>query len=174
MRSHAYLFAIIALVVFAALGMKARGQSAQQANAADEGRCPVTLPRALPADLQASFGEDAPAGIWNGSLFTGGWPDGTIVFRQGGPGFVLSDGSLSMKFLWLKGTGLRGSLTVEGKRLDASAPPLRTHILTGFEDLSYQPSSLIFPTTGCWQVTAQVAQTKLTFVTRVVEVTGSK
>jgi hypothetical protein len=51
--------------------------------------------------------------------------------------------------------------------MDAEAPPLRAFLqdygLTGF-----QPSALVFPTEGCWQVTGRVAnKTSLTFVTLV-------
>ncbi len=48
-------------------------------------------------------------------------PDGKIVFRPGGPGFVLADGSLSWKFGWARKR--RGLLTIEGRRLDARAAP---------------------------------------------------
>ena len=175
MRSYLYFLAFFALVAFAAFDMKARGQSATQPGAA-AGTCPATLNRALPTDAQSWFGENARIGIWSDRLFTALPADstGAIVFRPGGPGFILPDGSLGMKFLWLKGPGLRGSLAVEGKRLDASAPPLRSNIPSGYEDTDYQPSSLIFSTTGCWDVTAQVVQTKLTFVTRVVRITEGK
>jgi hypothetical protein len=56
--------------------------------------------------------------------------DGTIVFRPGGPGFVLPDGALAMKFPWER--GVRGQLTIKGHRLDGSAPPLRANIRRGY------------------------------------------
>jgi hypothetical protein len=49
--------------------------------------------------------------------------DGKVVFSPGGAGFVGPDGSLSMKFGWCR--KVRGKLTIQGRRLDASAPPLR-------------------------------------------------
>src|SRR5215467_10478674 len=54
---------------------------------------------------------------WHGNDLVGTdlWPDDTVVFRPGGPGFVLKDGSLQMKFLWFKA---RKPLTIIGRRLD--------------------------------------------------------
>jgi hypothetical protein len=101
------------------------------------------------------------------SIVGGLWPDGTVVFHPGGPGFILPDGSLSMKFGWLRGADLRGKLTVHGKRLDASAPPLRADIPKGYGDTGFQASALIFPTEGCWEITGEVGDTRVTFVTRV-------
>ena len=131
--------------------------------------CPVTFPRRAPSAAQGLFG--AGAAHWNGALFVGGlWPDGTIVFQPGGPGFILPDGSLSMKFGWLRGEGLRGKLAIHGKRLDAPAPPLRADIPEGYGDTGFQATGLIFPTEGCWEVTGEVGDTRVTFVTRVVRV----
>ena len=39
------------------------------------------------------------------------WPNGTVIFRPGGPGFMTSDGALGMKFGWTRG--------VEGNRFFA-------------------------------------------------------
>jgi hypothetical protein len=40
--------------------------------------------------------------------------DGTVVFKPGGSGIILPDGSRSMKFGWYRGAGLRGKLTIHG------------------------------------------------------------
>jgi hypothetical protein len=78
-----------------------------------------------------------------------------------------------MKIAWYRGDGLRGKLKIEGKRLDAAAPPLRSQF-TDYGDTGFQPSEVIFPTEGCWQVTGKVADTSVTFVTRVVKLPGLK
>src|SRR6476619_3008334 len=117
--------------MFVALVLAAALQSAPPAQPS----CPVTLPKR----------SDAHA---NEAISTGLWPDGTVVFRKGGPGYVLDDGSLQMKFLWT--LTVAGPLTVTGKRIDASAPPLRSDIPPGFVGQGFQPSYLIFPTQGCW------------------------
>ena len=54
----------------------------------------------------------------NDSVGTNLWPDGAVVFKPGGPGFVLADGALRMKFFWLKAPGAH--LTVSGQRLDGT------------------------------------------------------
>jgi hypothetical protein len=109
----------------------------------------------------------SPYTYGNSDLCTVLWPDGTVVFRPGGPGFVLPDGSLSMKFPWWR--GVRGKLTIQGKRLDAPAPPLRASIPEGYGDTGFQATALIFPTEGCWEVTGKVGEASLTFVTRVAK-----
>jgi hypothetical protein len=108
----------------------------------------------------------------NGSLWTMLWPDGIVVFRPGGPGFVLSDGSLSMKLPWWR--GVRGKLTIQGRRLDRSAPSLRADIPEGYGDTGFQATALIFPTEGCWEVTGRAGDASLTFVTRVVRAQEAK
>jgi hypothetical protein len=93
------------------------------------------------------------------------WPDGTVVFRPGGPGFVTADGALGMKWGWRR--AVRGQLRIEGRRLDEPAPPLRAQIPAGYGDFGFQSSALIFPTPGCWEVTGRVGTASLTFVTLV-------
>jgi hypothetical protein len=96
------------------------------------------------------------------------WPGGTVVFKPGGAGTVLPDGALSMKFGWQR--GVPGVLTIDGRRLDAAAPPLRAHIPSGYGDIGFQATGLIFSTPGCWEVTGRVGNARLTFVTRVVKI----
>lgn len=104
----------------------------------------------------------------NDSIAIGVGSEGlTITFQPGGSGFVLPDGSLQWKFLWAKA---RLPMTIEGRRLDASAPPLRSRVNHEFDDDRFQPSSLVFPTPGCWEVTSRVGQSTLTFVIKVVKI----
>lgn len=63
---------------------------------------------------------------------------------------------MGMKFGWLRGAGLRGKLNIFGKRLDASAPPLRANIPDGYGDTGFQATALIFPTEGCSEVTGEL------------------
>ena len=97
-----------------------------------------------------------------------GWPDGEVVFRPGGPGFITSDGALGMKFGWYR--GVRGRLTIEGRRLDGDASPLRAEVNSGYGDSGFQATYIIFPTPGCWEVTGRVADASVTFITRVVKI----
>jgi hypothetical protein len=82
-------------------------------------------------------------------------------------------GHWQMKFAWwhkATGEGLTGGrLTIEGRRLDVDAPPLRASIPDGY-DAQFQAAALIFPTPGCWEVTGRAGAASLTFVTRVVRV----
>lgn len=120
--------------------------------------CAVTKPN----------GEGSPTGYGNAALSTALFPDGTVVFRHGGPGFVEPDGSLAMKFPWSR--HVRGKLQIEGRRLDGTAPPLRADIPDGYGNIGFQATMLIFPTIGCWEVTGRVGNVTLTFVTRVVKI----
>ena len=134
--------------------------------------CPVTIGRKSPISGAEFFGSGSAH--WNGNLYVGArWPDGTIVFRPGGSGTVYPDGSVGMKIAWYRGNGVRGKLTIQGKRLDAPAPPLRADF-SDYGDTGFQPSEVIFPTEGCWEVTGKVGSASVTFVTRVVKLAGLK
>jgi len=101
-----------------------------------------------------------------GGLWVGLYHEG-VVFEAGGPGGVGRDGALGMKFWWWRPeTG--APLSIEGRRLDAPAPPLRASISYGYEQQRFQSTSLTFPTQGCWEVTGRSGDTELTFVTLVL------
>lgn len=124
--------------------------------------CPVTAPNgSTPPGEQPS-----PDQHGNGQIWTGLWPEGKVVFEPGGPGQILPDGSLTMKWWWWR--GIEGQLTIEGRRLDASAPPLQADIPEGYGEIGFQAAGLIFPSAGCWEVTGRVGEAELTFVTLVV------
>lgn len=78
-----------------------------------------------------------------------------------------------MKFPWWRAPDVEGALTIEGRRLDADAPPdappLRAQIPDGYGQ-RFQASGIIFPTEGCWEVTARSGDAELTFITKVVKV----
>ncbi len=126
--------------------------------------CPVTRPNQYrqPGEPPSSTRHG------NAALSTVLWPGGIVVFSPGGSGSVLPDGSLSMKFPWWR--GVRGKLAIQGRRLDAPAPPLRASIPEGYGEMGFQATALIFPTEGCWEVTGQVGEASLTFVTQVVRI----
>lgn len=130
--------------------------------------CHVTIPNGVVAGLsepqERSYGNDKL------SVF-GLWPNGTVVFKPGGSGFVTRDGALGMKFGWMR--TVRGPLRAAGHRLDGVAAPLRLNANDGYGDVGFQASYLIFPTPGCWQVDAQVSEredSKITFITSVVKI----
>lgn len=117
--------------------------------------------------------QNRPGDAFGNSLLSvaGLWPDGTIVFKPGGPGFVTSDGSLGMKFLWTRSAP--GRLNVTGHRLDGTAAPLRLEANAAYGGIGIQPSYLIFPAPGCWEITGQIGEredSRISFVTKIVKV----
>jgi hypothetical protein len=104
-------------------------------------------------------------------LWTELFPEETIVFRPGGPGLIEKDGSLGMKSVWWR--GIRGELRIHGRRLDAESSPLRARIPTGYGETGFQPITLIFPSEGCWEITGELGQVTLSFVTQVKRVTAT-
>ena len=130
-------------------------------------KCDVTKPNGIAAGeeefSQSSYGNRevsvGPFGLW---------PDGTVIFKPGGPGFITRDGSLGMKFGWRR--GVPGRLKITGRRLDAEAAPLRAEAPDGYGDRGFQATYIMFPTPGCWEVTGRVGDSSVTFVTKVVKV----
>lgn len=95
------------------------------------------------------------------------WPDMTLVYDRDDPGFRLADGSRTMKLAWYR--LVHGELTIEGRRLDGTGPPLRAWVPEGYSpDIGSISTELIFPTAGCWEVTGKVSGHSLTFVVRVI------
>lgn len=132
--------------------------------------CYITTPNGIVAGSS-----ERNEGSYGNALLSVGpfglWPNGTVVFKPGGAGFQTKEGALGMKFGWTR--GIRGKLSVTGRRIDADAPPLRFETGTPNSDSGFLASYLIFSTPGCWEVTAQVGDredSKITFVTRVEKI----
>ena len=89
------------------------------------------------------------------------------MFGPGWPGSIDDDGSLSIKWFWWRADPGE-PLTIDGRRLDAAAPPLSSDIPDGYSG-QFQATALVFPTPGCWEVTGQAGKESLAFVTRVIE-----
>jgi hypothetical protein len=157
LRQHA--FVAVALLATAAQ------LPAQIASAQTDFPCPTTQAN------EFSPGDQPPyTGYGNAAMWASLWRNGTIVFRPGGAGLVMADGSLRMKQGWWR-RSLEGRLVIEGRRLDEPAPPLRYEERgLALEPAGFNPSYLIFPTPGCWEVTGRVGNDTLTFVTRVVKI----
>jgi len=122
--------------------------------------CPVTNPRGTVHGT-----EECPGDYETGGLLVFLQPE--IEFRQGGPGFVLRDGSLAWKFGWCR--RVKGNLTITGERLDGPAPPLRADFSQPSNEPGFSPSHIIFPTEGCWEITGKLGTTSITFITHVVD-----
>ena len=132
--------------------------------------CPVTLPNG--STTFPGYGGTAPGATvgvnhGNGALWTYLWADAKVIYRPGGPGIMHPDGSLQMKLPWWR--AVEGQLTIEGRRLDGPAPPLRANIPEGYRPTGFQATGIIFPTEGCWEVTAKAGEASLTFVVLVIK-----
>lgn len=135
---------------------------AYSSNINDE--CPVTI-----ANGSTPPGENS-SDLYHGhgKLWIALWPDGTVSFIPGSAGEIRDDGSLVMKFPWWRGEGIRGPLQVEGHRLGENSATLGSIIPEGYGDSGFQPTALVFPAEGCWQVTGRVETAELTVVMRVI------
>ena len=129
--------------------------------------CPVTEPNGAPHPDPQADGDAVPGGYGNEALWTNLWNWGEDgVFLPPGDGHIGADGSFNgLKWGWWR--HVPGELVIEGRRLDASAPPLRAHIPDGYGDLGLQVTGITFPTIGCWEVTGRLGDASLTFVIRV-------
>lgn len=78
--------------------------------------------------------------------------------------FPLRAGKEGNKVGWFRPAG--EELMITGHRLDEKAPPLDAHVPCCYPT-RFQATGLIFPTEGCWEVTAQAAESSLSFVVRV-------
>jgi hypothetical protein len=131
--------------------------------------CPVTIPnRSTPPG-------ERPSSLFHGdeTLWTLLWPDGKVVIH---PQDVGADGSLETGFAWWRAPEVGGELMIQGRRLDAPAPPLRSETYESHGTYVGQGSKLIFPTEGCWEITGKVGDAgtaSLTFVVLVVEARAS-
>jgi hypothetical protein len=126
--------------------------------------CPVTSPngRGLPgAERQQGNHGDGSA------LATSLSSDGILTFKPGGPGCVAPDRSLLMKWPWWR--GVRGQLAVRGRSLDGASGAVRAAILP-YGETGFQPSALVFPGPGCWEVNGKVNEESLSFVVLVEKV----
>lgn len=90
-----------------------------------------------------------------------------VSFGPGGPGCVEPDGYLGMKWPWWR--HVNGALTIEGRRLDGSARPLRASIPNGYGDTGFQSTGLLFDGPGCWEVSSRVGDASIVFVTLVTK-----
>jgi hypothetical protein len=122
--------------------------------------CPVTSPGSKVPATSGDFN------YGNGSLAVLLWPKGRLVAGRLPDGSSYAetrpDGSIVAKLGWWR--AVEGQLTIEGERLDASAPPLRADVPDGYGPTGFQPTGLSFPTEGCWKVLGRVGGARLTFV----------
>jgi hypothetical protein len=78
--------------------------------------------------------------------------------------FNMHAGEEGNKMGWFRSAG--ADLEITGQRLDAKAPPLESDVPCCYPT-RFQATGLIFPTEGCWEVTAKAADKVLSFIIRV-------
>jgi hypothetical protein len=138
--------------------------SSDSAGSPPQSSCPVTSPNGR----GLSRAEHEQGNHGDGSrLATSLWTDGTVTFKPGGPGCVAADGSLLMKWPWWR--GVRGQLAVRGRSVDGASGSVRAAILP-YGQTGFQPTALVFPGPGCWEVTGQVSEVSLSFVVLVEKI----
>jgi hypothetical protein len=69
-----------------------------------------------------------------------------------------------VKVGWFRPAGVL--LEISGRRLDGQAPPLEAQVPCCYPS-QFQATGLIFPTEGCWEVSAKAGDSELAFVVRV-------
>jgi hypothetical protein len=119
-------------------------------------RCPITRPNGSEPP-GSTFGAEFHG---DGSIWVGTWNSNVVVWKPE------ADGSIGAKFGWWR--VVSGRLSIEGRRLDGPAPPLRADVPDGYGPSGFQASGIIFPSEGCWEVTGRVGNASLTFVTLVL------
>ena len=162
------LMAVVALTLTFAVA----GEAGTASTSNGSGSCPVTLPNQT---VRPGAGFTAAGfNYGNANLRASIWPHGTLtagILPDGGAWAIVNhDGSIWAKLGWWR--GVPGRLVISGRRLDASAPPLRADVPDGYGSQGFQATGLIFPSVGCWRVVGKVGRASLTFVVRVEKVKG--
>jgi hypothetical protein len=144
------------LVLAISLGGKPlRPKDGADQSAASRPACTVTIPNGGGPPGRNSNTNPKYKSHGNGKLSTILPSDGKVVI-------VPTNGLLWWKIGWWRASP--GFLTIEGHRLDAPAVSVHSHIPTGYGNLGFQASGILFPSEGCWEITGLLAGSKLSFV----------
>lgn len=124
----------------------------------------------IPAHCPVTRVNDGAGGVFRNEALEVVLPaQSKFIFAPRSIGFAaVSDGALGMKVGWERYRA--GPLSISGRRLDGEAAPLRARIPSGYGDIGFQSTYVIFPTPGCWEVTGNVAAVDLRFVVWVIKV----
>jgi len=75
-------------------------------------------------------------------------------------------GEPALKVLWY--SEVPGELRVTGRRRDSEGAVLSAEVPAGYEHVGYQPSSIVVPEPGCWEITGSVGERTLRIVADVL------
>jgi hypothetical protein len=133
--------------------------------------CPVTKPSQPPFLPPAPYPSDGLVWIGSPKLWTDIPRNGTW---RGLPHYTPEDTRFRQKlFWWSQGYDWRSEnppeLTITGKRLDGSAPPLSTdpHANAGWtndRNHAFIVAGIFIPTLGCWKITGHYRGEELSYV----------
>lgn len=129
--------------------------------------CPLTEPVwAKPPEDSAVQSAPVPGYYFvndDRSIWTSAW-----WWEEGYSLGVSEDG---IKVGWFRPAG--ALLEITGQRIDGEAPPMEAHIPCCYPS-QFQATGLIFPTEGCWEITAKAEKSELTFVIQVGTLDASR
>ena len=162
-RTSFLLCSLVALLLTACRAADSESRSAppSESSPGSASPCPASVPAwAEPPEDSAvpdapGFGRyflNADQSIWASASWT---RDSERHLRVGDRG---------VKVGWFRPAG--APLEITGQRLDAPSPPLVATIPCCYPT-RFQATSLLFPTGGCWEITAKAAASVLSFVVRV-------
>jgi len=157
----------LGLLCLLAVNMEAAAHSpSEQPSCATSPLIRDTAPRDPSADAvgPADWYINADRTIWAGPVPAGGWPSGGTLYS--GKRTVKGQ-----KTYWVRPKGTQ--LLIDGRRLDASGPPVEAHIPCCYPT-GFQIVALLFPTEGCWAVHAKAGESELRFVKQVRLSTAAK
>lgn len=167
--SRWWLVALGALLTAAVLTSGLSADPATPSPDASPFACPITQPNGNEPPPEANVFARGAGDYGNDVLWTALWIWGEGVVQVPDDDRLLPDGTITgMKWGWYR--YVAGKLLIEGRRLDASAPPLEADGDGGNGPAgSFRPTSLTFPTDGCWEITGSIeGRGSLTFVVLVV------
>ena len=139
------------------LAISARPTGAIATGMQDQPPAACRVSDAVNANPVGTF-SDLPAPIPTGPWYIN--PERTVWARTGGAGTVLRSEGTRNQVLWIRPAD--APLIVSGRRTDAAAPPMRNTFTAAVGE--YGASELFFPTEGCWKITAETSNSRLTFV----------
>jgi hypothetical protein len=126
-------------------------------------RCPVTVPNGQTPPGEQPSREDHG----NGGLWTAIPPDGRVVATHR---FVRRDGSMRIKFPWWGSRRADKDLRISGSSVHPPGARAQAQISPGLTRAPhFWASAIVFPTEGCWRVTASAGHARLTFVVLVLK-----
>ena len=100
--------------------------------------------------------------------FTSWWYEGDGLWAGLAPPYEgrWYAGEPALKVLWYSEAA--GELRIDGKRLDGRGGALSIEMPSVYGQVSFQPSAILVPGPGCWEVTGSVGDVTLRLVAEVL------